>query len=117
MRFGLAAGDVLRVQQLLAEEGYLPLSFVPSARAPARSQLARVQPGTFKWRWSTLPTQLTSQWSQGTENVITTAAIESFQSQNGLGVDGQPGGAFWAALINDLVNHKSERHRPTCTCW
>ena len=107
VRFGLAAGDVLRVQQLLAEEGYLPLSFVPSARAPARSQLARVQPGTFKWRWSTLPTQLTSQWSQGSENVITTAAIESFQSQNGLGVDGQPGAAFWAALVNDMVNHRA----------
>ncbi len=107
VRFGVAGGDVLRVQQLLAEEGYLPLSFVPSARAPARSELARNQPGTFSWRWSTLPVQLTSQWSQGTDNVITTAAIESFESQNGLGVDGEPGPAFWAALVNDFVNHKT----------
>ena len=108
LRFGVAGGDVLRVQQLLAEEGYLPLNFVPSARAPARSELARDERGSFRWRWSTLPTQLTSQWSQGSENVITTAAIESFQSQNGLGVDGQPGPAFWAALINDFVNHKTD---------
>ena len=107
VRFGVAGGDVLRVQQLLAEEGYLPLSFVPSARTPARSELARNQPGTFSWRWSTLPVQLTSQWSQGTDNVITTAAIESFESQNGLGVDGEPGPAFWAALVNDYVNHRA----------
>jgi peptidoglycan hydrolase-like protein with peptidoglycan-binding domain len=108
LRFGVAGGDVLRVQQLLAEEGYLPLSFVPSARMPARSELARDQRGTFQWRWSDLPTQLTSQWSQGTANVITTAAIESFQSQNGLGVDGQAAPSFWAALVNDFVNHKTD---------
>jgi L,D-transpeptidase catalytic domain/Bacterial Ig-like domain/Putative peptidoglycan binding domain len=107
-RFGLAGGDVLRAQQLLAEEGYLPLNFVPSTRAPARSELARDQRGSFRWRWSTLPTQLTSQWSQGSENVITTAAIESFQSQNGLGADGQPGPSFWTALINDFVNHRTD---------
>jgi lipoprotein-anchoring transpeptidase ErfK/SrfK len=109
VRFGVAGGDLLRVQQLLAAEGYLPLSFVPSSpRAPALSQLARVQPGTFLWRWPTLPAQLTSQWSQGAENVITTAAIESFQAQNGLGVDGQPGPAFWAALIDDARDHKTD---------
>jgi lipoprotein-anchoring transpeptidase ErfK/SrfK len=106
LHFGMAAGDLLRVQQLLAEEGYLPLSFRPSAGTPARSDLARDQRGTFRWRWSTLPTQLTSQWSQGTENVITMAAIESFQTQNGLGVDGQVGPSLWTALINDFINHK-----------
>jgi peptidoglycan hydrolase-like protein with peptidoglycan-binding domain len=108
LRFGVTGGDLLRVQQLLAEEGYLPLSFVPSQRTVALSELARDQRGAFQWKWSTLPTQLTSQWSQGTTNVITTAAIESFQSQNGLGVDGQAGPALWAALINDDVNHKSD---------
>jgi peptidoglycan hydrolase-like protein with peptidoglycan-binding domain len=106
LRFGVAGGDVLRAQQLLAEEGYLPLSFTPSSPSPPRSKLALDQRGTFRWRWPTLPTQLTSQWSQGSGNVITTAAIESFQSQNALAVDGQPGPAFWTALINDFLDHK-----------
>jgi peptidoglycan hydrolase-like protein with peptidoglycan-binding domain len=114
LRFGVAGGDTLRVQQLLAEEGYLPLSFTPEVPAStrtrppplARSEVARDQRGTFRWRWPSLPTQLTSQWSQGSGNVITTAAIDSFQSQNGLGVDGQAGPSLWTALINDFINHK-----------
>ena len=117
VRFAVAGGDILRVQQLLADEGYLPLTFVPSGRAPLPAKLARDQAGSFRWRWSTLPLQLTSQWSQGTDNVITTAAIESFQSQNGQGVDGEPGPAFWAALVNDFVNHKKRARRRMSTCW
>ena len=104
--FGVAAGDTVRLQQLLAELDYLPLGFSPSGATPAKADLALDQQGTFSWRWPSLPTELTSQWTQGTMNEITKAAIEDFESQNNIGVDGEAGPTVWGALINDLINDK-----------
>jgi len=104
--FSVAPGDTLRLQQLLAGLGYLPVAFTPSGPAPARPDLATDQPGAFAWRWSSLPAELTSQWSQGSEDQITRAAVISFENQNGLGVDGIAGPAVWTALIDDTINDK-----------
>ena len=54
--FGVAAGDTLRLQQLLAQLNYLPVGFSPSGPAPSPADLAQDQPGTFSWRWPGLPT-------------------------------------------------------------
>jgi peptidoglycan hydrolase-like protein with peptidoglycan-binding domain len=104
--FDVAGGDVLRIQQLLAQLDFLPVSFTPSGQAPSRGSLAMDQAGTFKWRWPGLPPELTSLWTQGTSNEITRAAIEAFETQNGIGVDGIAGPAVWTALLNDVINHK-----------
>ena len=104
--FDVAAGDTLRLQQLLAQLDFLPLGFTPSGPSPSRSDLAEDQAGTFFWRWPGLPTQLTSLWTQGTENEITRAAVEAFETQNGIGVDGIAGPAVWTSLINDSINGK-----------
>jgi lipoprotein-anchoring transpeptidase ErfK/SrfK len=106
--FDVAAGDTLRLQQLLAGLNYLPVGFTATGPAPARGDLAQDQTGTFSWRWPGLPTDLTSQWAQGTENMITKAAVEAFETQNGLGVDGIAGPAVWTALINDTINDKPD---------
>ena len=105
--FTVATGDTLRLQQLLAGLDYLPVGFAPSGPAPAPADLALDQPGAFAWRWPGMPTELTSQWTQGADNEITRAAVEDFQTQNGLGVDGIPGPAVWTALLNDTINHKA----------
>jgi lipoprotein-anchoring transpeptidase ErfK/SrfK len=104
--FSVAAGDTLRLQQLLAQLDYLPVDFSPSGPAPSRADLAEDQPGSFSWRWPTLPAQLTSQWSQGTMNEITKAAVEAFETQNNIGVDGIAGPTVWTALLNDVINNK-----------
>jgi peptidoglycan hydrolase-like protein with peptidoglycan-binding domain len=104
--FTVAAGDTLRLQQLLAGLDYLPVGFTPTGPAPAPTDLALDQPGAFSWRWPGLPAELTSQWTQGASNEITRAAVEDFQNQNGLGVDGIAGPAVWTALLNDTINHK-----------
>jgi lipoprotein-anchoring transpeptidase ErfK/SrfK len=104
--FDVAAGDTLRLQQLLAELDYLPVGFAPSGPTPTKPDLALDQQGTFSWRWPSLPTELTSQWTQGTMNEITKAAVEDFESQNNIGVDGEAGPTVWGALINDLINDK-----------
>lgn len=104
--FDVAQGGLLRVQQLLAGLNFLPLGFAPTGPAPSNADLATDQPGTFSWRWPNMPTALTSQWVQGSTNEISKAAIEAFETQNGIGVDGIAGPAVWTALINDTINHK-----------
>jgi lipoprotein-anchoring transpeptidase ErfK/SrfK len=104
--FDVAAGDTLRLQQLLAELDYLPVGFAPSGPTPTKADLALDQQGSFSWRWPSLPTELTSQWTQGTMNEITKAAVEDFESQNNIGVDGEAGPTVWGDLINDLINDK-----------
>ena len=106
LTFDVASGDMLRLQQLVAGLDYLPLSFAASGPPPTRADLAQDQPGTFSWRWPNLPTELTSQWTQGSDNEITKAAVEAFETQNDIGVDGIAGPAVWAALINDTINGK-----------
>ena len=108
LTFDVAAGDMLRLQQLLAGLDYLPLAFSPSGPQPPRADLALDQPGAFSWRWPSLPSELTSQWTQGTDNEVTKAAVEAFETQNGIGVDGIAGPAVWTALINDSINGKDD---------
>ena len=104
--FGVAAGDTLRLQQLLAQLNYLPVGFTPSGPAPTPADLAEDQVGSFSWRWPGLPSELTSQWTQGSANEITRAAVEAFETQNSIGVDGIAGPTVWTALINDVINNK-----------
>ena len=112
----MAGGDTLRVQELLARLDYMPVTYTQIGPAPALANLALDQPGSFAWRWPDQPSQLTSLWSQGTTNEITKAAIEAFENENNLGVDGEAGPAVWTALINDTINHKTNSVR-TSTCW
>ena len=58
--------------------------------------------------------QLTSQWTQGAANEITRAAVEAFETQNNIGVDGIAGPTVWTALINDVINN-SPAPRPMST--
>jgi lipoprotein-anchoring transpeptidase ErfK/SrfK len=106
--FDVAAGDTLRLQQLLAELNYLPVGFAPSGPPPAHADLAEDQGGSFSWRWPGLPAALTSQWTQGTQNEITKAAVEAFETQNNIGVDGIAGPTVWTNLINDVINDKPD---------
>ena len=106
--FDVAAGDTLRLQQLLAGLNFLPVAFTATGPPPSRANLAQDQAGSFSWRWPGLPAELTSQWAQGTESMITKAAIEAFETQNGLGVDGIAGPAVWTSLINDTINNKPD---------
>ena len=70
---------------------YLPLTYTQVGPPPALGNLALDQPGTFAWRWADQPAQLMSLWTQGTTNEITKAAIEAFENENNLGVDGEAG--------------------------
>jgi peptidoglycan hydrolase-like protein with peptidoglycan-binding domain len=106
IQFTVAVGDYTRLQQILADLNYLPVSFAPSGAAPAPKELAEPQQGTFNFRWANLPAALTSQWTPGQFNEITRAGVESFESQNNLTVDGIAGPEVWTALLAALTTNK-----------
>lgn len=104
-------GSTLRLHELLAQLGYLPLAFHSSGRRVAPedgAQLsAAVDPpkGRFDWRWK-LPGELTSQWSPDTATALTRGGLMAFQSDRGLTVDGLPGPGVWSALFAAVRAHK-----------
>jgi lipoprotein-anchoring transpeptidase ErfK/SrfK len=102
--FTVAQGSTLRLQQMLAELGYLPLNFTAASPLTSPTQEGDPQVGTFTWRWANQPASLTSLWTQGTYNVITKGAVMNFESQHELTVDGIPGPAVWGALLTAVEN-------------
>lgn len=104
--FAVAQASTERLQQLLAQLDYLPLSFTPAGALPSPIEAATAQPGTFSWRWPGTPSDLTSLWTEGSENVITKGAVMAFENQHGLAADGLAGHRVWAALLADLTAHR-----------
>jgi peptidoglycan hydrolase-like protein with peptidoglycan-binding domain len=101
-QFSVAAGTTLRVQQLLAQLGYLPLSFSPAGPLAAPQEAAQAQEGTFTWRWSE-PASLEGQWTEGSPNQITKGAVMAFESQHDMKTDGIAGPAVWQQLLADAA--------------
>ncbi len=99
-QFSVATGSTLRLQQLLAQLGYLPVDFVPAGPLSAPQEAAQAQEGAFTWR-STEPATLTSQWTVGTANQITKGAVMAFESHHNMTTDGQAGPAVWQQLLAD----------------
>ena len=100
VQFTTAPGSVLRLQQLLAQLNYLPLSFTPSAPLSAPQELAQPQAGSFAWRW-TAPSYLAALWVPGSSNTITRGAVMAFENQHNLKTDGIAGPAVWTQLLTD----------------
>ena len=103
--FTIAPGSTLRLQQLLAALGCLPLS--TNAPTPPPRDMATAQPGTFTWRWPGLPAELTDQWVPGAANALTKGAVMMFETENSLPVDGVAGPQVWTALLADVSAHKA----------
>ncbi len=105
-------GSTLRLHQLLAEAGYLPVAWRPSgaavARTPGAEARAAVEPpsGSFTWRYPSTPHQLQAMWSPDQATVITKGAVMKFESENNLTVDGVVGPTVWHALLSDAIAGK-----------
>jgi peptidoglycan hydrolase-like protein with peptidoglycan-binding domain len=98
-------GSPLRLQQLLAVLGYLPLRFHYTGPGPGTSAVnqeeAAIKPpaGSFSWRYPNTPAALRNMWAPGTFGQMTKGAIMAFENANGMTADGIPGPAVWKALI------------------
>lgn len=104
--FGVAQASTERLQQLLAGLNYLPVSFTATGPGTAPAEAATAQAGTFAWRWSSVPAEFSTVWTEGAENAITKGGLMSFQRQHGLQVDGIAGHRVWTALLADTAARK-----------
>ena len=105
----IPGGSELRLQQMLAQAGYLPVDWKPSGKAvektPAGELRAAVEPpeGKFEWRYGHVPTGLKEAWSAGSDNLATQGALMMFQEQHGLESDGVAGADTWNALMEAAI--------------
>jgi peptidoglycan hydrolase-like protein with peptidoglycan-binding domain len=108
----VAGASFLRLQQLLAQERYLPLAWTPAGDDVARTKRAEVAAatappdGTFDWGYPNTPPELKALWTPGEPNTITRGAVMMFQHDHGLTVDAIAGPKVWHALIADAVAGK-----------
>ena len=102
----VAAGSTLRLQEILARLGYLPVTWRQAGdppSTPASEVTAAVSPphGTFSWRYPQTPFSLRTLWRPGSWNVVTQGAVMRFENEHGLATDGVAGPQVWRALIHD----------------
>jgi len=112
LRWQVPTGSTLRLQQLLAQLGWLPLRWqavTPLVLTSPRVQLAAAlspPPGRFTWRYANTPTELRALWRTGRVSEITRGALMMFEDTHGLAVDGLLGPRVWRALIGDAIAGK-----------
>ena len=107
-QFAVASGSTLRLQQLLAELGYLPVTFTPATPVTSPTQEGNDQVGTFAWRWANQPMALLTLWTPGADNVITRGAVMDYEAQHGLKTDGIAGPQVWTDLLADVQSGKGD---------
>jgi peptidoglycan hydrolase-like protein with peptidoglycan-binding domain len=104
------AGSTLRLQQLLAQAGYLPVEWKPDGRPVAKTPEAQVHAaidppsGHFSWRYHATPAALKELWSPGQAGAVTEGALMRFQDEHGMETDGVAGPAVWEALMKAAIN-------------
>ncbi|MGZ4334164.1 MAG: L,D-transpeptidase family protein [Gaiellaceae bacterium] len=101
----VAGGSTMRLQELLARLGYLPVRWHGVASSPtlAGEVAAAVHAprGSFSWRYPQTPGSLQALWKPGSWNVVTEGAVMRFEGEHGLGTDGVAGPQVWRTLIHD----------------
>jgi hypothetical protein len=123
-----------RLQQFLAELGYLPLRFRLAVTAPASgsaagssvakkryvSALARephsldlisLKPltGAFSWRYSHIPGSLRGLWQRKKYTTLIKGAVMEFESDHKLATDGAVGRKVWTALLKATSRHQATK--------
>jgi L,D-transpeptidase catalytic domain/Bacterial Ig-like domain len=110
--------SVLRLDQLLSQLGYIPVTWTPASptgdvpATDASGQLAAAYDppsGTFSFD-SGYPSALTSMWSAGTDNEIIDGAIRTFEFDQGLTMDGDAGRHVWSHLLTAIARDERNQH-------
>jgi hypothetical protein len=114
--FTTGSFSTMRLQQLLTQLGYLPMTWTSKSvttisPANARAELAAAYSapaGTFTWQ-SGYPWNLTNQWKAGSYNILDVGAVRAFESVTGLTMDGSAGRTVWTDLFKAVAAGK---HNP-----
>ncbi len=108
--FTTGSFGTMRLQQLLTQLGYLPLTWtskshqvIGAANAKAQLSAAYSAPaGTFSWQGG-YPWSLRSQWKAGSGNILDIGAIRAFESVHGMTMDGSAGKTVWSRLLTAVA--------------
>jgi len=108
-----------RLPELLAQLGYLPLTWAaaPGATVPAASDAvgqiaAAYNPpaGSFSWQPG-YPSELQNFWDDGAPtSLIMKGAVMAFENDHGLGMDGVAGPQVWTTLLAALAAGQSNQN-------
>ena len=118
VRFRVGAWSTIRLDQLLAQLGYLPLTWTPEAGAAnpvpgdASGQLAAAfspPAGIFSWQHG-YPSELRTFWQQGKPGLVLTGAVMAFESDHDLTMDGVAGPVVWRALFRAVETGQDDAH-------
>jgi hypothetical protein len=109
--------SLLRIKQLLAQQGYLPVTWSPAGKAvrltPGAQSRAGVDPpsGSFSFAYPKTPMPLETMWKSSNERpTLVRGAIMSFEDTHGMPADGFPSMAVFRALVRDQLAGKAARH-------
>jgi hypothetical protein len=101
-------GSLLRMRQMLADLGYLPLRFDAAGGAVATTPVAQLRAavdppdGTFAWRFPKTPAALKGLWVSSSERAtMVRGAIMAFETAHGMTADGFPSMTVFRALLRD----------------
>jgi peptidoglycan hydrolase-like protein with peptidoglycan-binding domain len=112
--FTTGSFSTMRLQQVLSQLGYLPLTWTQKANTPAISHSSpnaelsaayQAPAGTFSWK-SGYPSALTDQWKAGSGNILDVGAVRAFESVTGLTMDGIAGNTVWSHLLSAVAKGK-----------
>jgi hypothetical protein len=120
MSFSFTTGQYspLRLDELLSQLGYIPVTWTPTDSAgdisatDTSAQLAAAYSppsGTFSFD-SGYPSALTSMWSAGTDNEIIDGAVRTFEYDHNLTMDGDAGRRVWSHLLTAIAKDERNQH-------
>ncbi|MBN9621708.1 MAG: L,D-transpeptidase [Actinobacteria bacterium] len=108
VKWEVPAGSQLRLQQMLAQLGYLPYKWngeevakTPEAQVAAATTEA--PKGHFSPRWGNTPSGIKGLWTPGEENVLVKGALMSCEERKGVEVDGLAGPVVWEELMKATI--------------
>jgi lipoprotein-anchoring transpeptidase ErfK/SrfK len=136
--FQAGGWSTLRLEQLLAQLGYLPMTWNPSGSSQPGSTVAASYlkghmvtavpaSGVLSWQ-SGYPAALTTQWQPGKPGVILAGALMAFEANQGLPMTGDVTSDLWQALLSAEEKGQSnpdgysfalvvKAHPETITIW
>ena len=113
LSWSVPVGSTLRLQQLLSQLGYLPLTWTPASGSVPDTALEQKQAaldapaGNFNWRYPDTPPQLQALWEPNGWTRMTQGAVMAFEADHGLTTDGIPGPVVWHTLISAALHNES----------
>jgi peptidoglycan hydrolase-like protein with peptidoglycan-binding domain len=118
VKFRVGHWSTTRLDQLLAQLGYLPLTWAPAAgvanpaaddAAAQRSAAFSPPAGIFTWQPG-YPRELRTFWQEGQPSLMLKGAVMAFESDHGLTMDGIAGTGVWRALFRAVAAGQRSGH-------